>query len=223
MSPAANRPRLHTYWRSSAAYRVRIALGLKGIAYDSVCWNLLDGEHLGERYRALAGFGLVPMLEIDGLRLQESMAIIEYLDEYASAPRLLPADRGERARARALAQLIACDIHPINNLRVLKELRQRFAADDGAVSAWYRHWCEEGFRSLEEELAARDDAPYALGSVPSMVDCCLVPQVYNAVCFNIDMGRYPRIAAVASACAELPAFEAARPERQPDAPRAAAA
>jgi maleylacetoacetate isomerase len=223
MSSTAIRPRLHTYWRSSSAYRVRIALGLKGIAYDSVCWHLANGEHLEERYRAIAGFGLIPMLEIDGLWLQQSMAIIEYLDERTPTPGLLPTDRGQRARARALAQLIACEIHPINNLRVLKQLRQRFSADEDAVGAWYRHWCEEGFRSLEAELVSGDDSPYALGPQPSIVDCFLVPQVYNARRFNVDMTRYPRIVEVVSACADLPAFEAARPECQPDAPKTNAA
>ncbi len=218
------RPRLHTYWRSSAAYRVRIALGLKGIAYDSVCWHLADGQHLEEQYRAMAGFGLVPMLEIDGLRLQQSMPIIEYLDEHPPGPGLLPTDRGQRARARALAQLIACDIHPINNLRVLKQLRQRFSADENAIGDWYRHWCEEGLRSLEAELVSGgDDGPYALGAQPSIVDCFLVPQVYNARRFKVDMTRYPRIAEAVSACADIPAFEAARPECQPDAPRTNAA
>jgi maleylacetoacetate isomerase len=217
MTETAEPPRLHTYWRSSAAYRVRIALGLKGIAYDSVCWHLANGEHLGERYRAVAGFGLVPMLEIDGLRLQQSMAIIEYLEERTPNPRLLPEDRGQRARARALAQLIACEIHPINNLRVLKQLRQGFSAAEDAVGSWYRHWCDEGFRSFEAELASRDDGPFALGDQPSIVDCFLVPQVYNARRFNVDMTCYPRIVAAAAACEELPAFAAARPEAQPDA------
>ena len=213
------RPRLHTYFRSSAAYRVRIALNLKGIAYDPVTWNLAKGEHLDSRYREIAGFGLMPVLEIDGLRLQQSMAIIEYLDERDDgALPLLPKEPSQRARARALAQLIACEIHPLNNLRVLKRLRASPGFDELAVTRWYRHWCDEGLGALEAELARADHGPYAIGERPSIVECCLIPQVYNARRFEVDMSRYPCIEALDQRCARLPAFDAAQPSKQPDAP-----
>jgi len=214
-------PTLHSYWRSSAAYRVRIALALKGLHYRSVTWHMARGEHLQPAYRDLAPFGLVPMLEIDGLHLQQSQAIIEYLDERHPAPALLPAAPGERARARALAQLIACEVHPLNNLRVLKRLRSQFGADDAQVGSWYRHWCEEGFRAFETALdgvADGPDGPYALGAAPTLVDCCLVPQVYNARRYGVDLVPFPRVAAIDRACATHPAFQSARPENQPDAP-----
>ena len=214
--------RLHTYWRSSAAYRVRIALGLKGIAYESVCWQMANGEHLQQSYRDIASFGLVPVLEIDGLRLQQSMAIVEYLEERQSAPPLLPADRAQRARARALAQLIACEIHPLNNLRTLKRLRGSLQASEEQVGEWYRHWCEEGFAAFEAALDTADQGPFALGAQPGMAECYLMPQIYNARRFGVEIERYPRIGAIAAACAQLPAFEAARPENQPDAPAAPA-
>jgi maleylacetoacetate isomerase len=217
-------PRLHTYFRSSAAYRVRIALNLKGIAYEPVAWNLAKGEHLDGRYREIAGFGLMPVLEIDGLRLQQSMAIIEYLDERNDgAALLLPKALAQRARARALAQLIACEIHPLNNLRVLKLLRGSPGFDEAAVSRWYRHWCDEGLSAVEAELARTVDGPYAIGELPSIVECCLIPQVYNARRFEVDMSRYPRIEALDKLCARLPAFDAARPSKQPDAPAPVAA
>jgi maleylacetoacetate isomerase len=216
-------PRLHTYFRSSAAYRVRIALNLKGIAYEPVTWNLAKGEHLDGRYREIAGFGLMPVLEIDGLRLQQSMAIIEYLDERDAAVPLLPKALAPRARARALAQLIACEIHPLNNLRVLKLLRASPGFDEPAVTRWYRHWCDEGLGAVEAELTRTVDGPYAIGEGPSIVECCLIPQVYNARRFEVDMSRYPRIEALDKRCARLPAFDAAQPAKQPDAPAPAAA
>ncbi|RIX85312.1 maleylacetoacetate isomerase [Acidovorax cavernicola] len=223
MSSPTSAVRLHTYWRSSAAYRVRIALALKGIAYESVCWHMANGEHLQPSYREIAPFGLVPVLEIDGLRLQQSLAILEYLEERQPAPSLLPADRAQRAHARALAQLVACEIHPLNNLRVLKRLRGALQADEAQVHDWYRHWCDEGFRAFEAALPPEGDGPFALGAQPSIVECCLIPQIYNARRFDVQMDRYPRIARIAQACAALPAFEAARPERQPDAPAPVAA
>ena len=215
--------RLHTYWRSSAAYRVRIALGLKGIAYESVCWHMASGEHLEPRYRDIAPFGLVPMLEIDGLRLQQSLAILEYLEERQPAPPLLPADRAQRAHVRALTQLVACEIHPLNNLRVLERLRGALRADETQINDWYRHWCGEGFRAIEAALHSSDKGPFALGAQPSIVECYLIPQIYNARRFQVPMARYPRIAGIAAACDALPAFDAARPERQPDSLRSAAA
>lgn len=209
--------RLHTYFRSSAAYRVRIALNLKGVEYESVTWQMARGEHLRDEYRAQAGFGLVPMLEIDGLRLQQSQAIIEYLEARFPDPSLLPEGEADKARARALSQLIACEIHPLNNLRVLKRLRSQFSATEAQVGEWYRHWCDEGLRAVETELARTPDTLYALGDVPSIVDCFLVPQVFNAVRFEVDLGPFPRIADVVEACKRHDAFDRAQPSRQPDA------
>jgi len=208
---------LHGYWRSSAAYRVRIALALKGITYRQVCLNMLQGEHLHADYRKIAPFGLIPMLEIDGLRLQQSLAIIEYLEErYPRAP-LLPSEPAARARVRALAQLLACEIHPLNNLRVLKRLRARHGADDALVGQWYRHWCEEGLGALEAALAS-SQGTYAMGDAPSLFECCLVPQLYNARRYHVDLEPFPRLRELDAACARLPAFVEAAPQRQPDAP-----
>jgi maleylacetoacetate isomerase len=214
---------LHSYWRSSAAYRVRIALALKRLPYRQVAWQMAEGEHQLPAYRSIAPFGLVPMLEIDGRRLQQSLAIIEHLEERHPEPALLPADPAGRAQARALAQLVACDVHPLNNLRVLKRLRAQFGADDAQVQDWYRHWCEEGFRAFEAALPPAQAGGYALGGAPSLVECCLVPQVYNALRYGVDLAPFERVRAIAEACARLPAFDEARPENQPDAPRSAAA
>ncbi|WP_258128489.1 maleylacetoacetate isomerase [Achromobacter anxifer] len=214
---------LHSYWRSSAAYRVRIALALKGLPYRQVNWHMVKGEHQQPAYRSLAPFGLVPMLEIDGLRLQQSLAIIEYLEERHPGAPLLPADPGLRAQARALAQLIACEVHPLNNLRALKRLRAQFGADDGQVQDWYRHWCAEGFNAFEAALPEAQPGGYALGDAPSLVECYLIPQVYNALRYGADLAPFGRVRAIVQACSALPAFDAARPENQPDAPQSAAA
>ncbi|WZB64004.1 maleylacetoacetate isomerase [Achromobacter xylosoxidans] len=221
MAESASIPVLHSYWRSSAAYRVRIALALKGQPYRSVTWQMAQGEHLQPAYRRLAPFGLVPMLDIDGLRLQQSLAIIEYLEERNPEPALLPPGRAARARARALAQLIACEVHPLNNLRALKRLRTQFGADDEQVGEWYRHWCHEAFSAFEAALGDDDGSPYALGDAPGIVECFLMPQVYNARRYGADLAPYGRIDAIARACAALPAFQAASPEHQPDAPQPA--
>ncbi|MBB1625920.1 maleylacetoacetate isomerase [Achromobacter sp. UMC71] len=213
---------LHSYWRSSAAYRVRIALALKRLPYQQVPWHMARGEHLQPAYRSIAPFGLVPMLEVDGLRLQQSLAIIEYLDARYPEPALLPADPASRAQVRALAQLIACEVHPLNNLRTLSRLRAQFGADDAQVQAWYRHWCEDGFRAFEAALAPSASG-YAVGAAPSLVECCLVPQVYNARRYGVDLTPFGRVRAIVQACEALPAFDAARPENQPDAPRPAEA
>ena len=175
------------------------------------------GEHLGGAYRDFASFGLVPLLEVDGLRIQQSMAIIEYLDARFEHPPLLPADEAGKARARSLALLVACDIHPLNNLRVLKYLRQMLSASEEQVETWYRHWCEEGLAALEHELQEDSQSRYALGGTPSVVDCFIVPQVFNARRFKVDMEPFPRLRAIVDACMELPAFQRAEPSVQGDA------
>lgn len=209
--------RLHTYFRSSASFRVRIALNLKGLPWEPVFQNLPQGAHQGEAYRAIAGFGLVPLLEIDGLRLQQSMAIIEYLDARYPRPPLLPPDEAGKAHARALAQAVACEIHPLNNLRVLKYLKGPMGLSQEQVDTWYRHWCDTGLAPLEAELAAAPAGPYALGETPSIVDCCLVPQLFNARRFEVDLSRYPRLMAIEAACLRLEAFQRAQPSAQGDA------
>jgi maleylacetoacetate isomerase len=212
--------KLYTYFRSSAAYRVRIALNLKGLPYEAVPVHLLKGggEQLKDEYRALNPSALVPTLQDEGATLTQSMAILEYLEETHPALPLLPSDPIDRARVRALAQMVACDIHPLNNLRILRYLVRTLGIGDDAKNEWYRHWVKEGFAALEAHLA-RDPAPgrFCHGDTPTFADCFLVPQVYNASRFDIDMMPYPRIAAIDAACAELPAFQAAHPAQQPDA------
>jgi maleylpyruvate isomerase len=212
--------KLYTYFRSSAAWRVRIALNLKGLPYEAVPVHLVrhGGEQLREAYRAVNPSALVPSLEDEGTTITQSMAIIEYLEETHPQVALLPAAPLERARVRALAQMIACDIHPLDNLRVLRYLVGTIKVDEEAKGAWYRHWIAEGFAALEAQLA-RDPLPgrFCHGDTPTVADCFLVPQVYNAARFAVDMTPYPRIAGIDAACAELPAFAAAHPSRQADA------
>lgn len=212
--------KLHTYFRSSAAYRVRIALNLKGIAAELVPVHLLKdgGEQFAAAYDALNPQHLVPLLEDDGLVLAQSLAIIEYLDETHPQPPLLPADPRGRARVRALAQVIACDIHPIDNLRVLKYLSDRLGVSPGQKTEWYRHWVALGLQALERQLAgAPGTGRFCHGDTPTIADCCLVPQLYNARRFDCDLAPFPTLTAIAERCEALPAFEAARPENQPDA------
>lgn len=205
---------LFTYFRSSAAYRVRIALNLKGLEHRLVPVNLLKGEQLGADYRGLNPQGLLPTLKLDdGRLLTQSTAILEYLEaEYPDIP-LLPTDHYEAARVRAWANLIACDIHPVDNLRVLKYLKGTLNVSDDEKTAWYRHWIREGFDALEPQLVA---GPYCHGSQVTLADLYLIPQVYNALRFELDMTPYPRIRKIWDACNALPAFDAARPENQPD-------
>lgn len=213
--------KLYSYFRSSAAYRVRIALNLKGLDYDMVPVHLLrdGGEQLKAEYRAINANALVPSFVDGDLTLNQSLAIIEYLEEqYPQSPSLLPGDAAARAQIRALAQDIACDIHPIDNLRVLKYLKHTLAVSEEQKNAWYIHWVETGFAALEARLAAQPQpGKFMFGDVPTLADCCLVPQVYNANRFKIDMTRYPRIAAVNANCLALDAFQRATPEAQPDA------
>jgi maleylpyruvate isomerase len=212
--------KLYTYFRSSAAYRVRIALNLKGLPYEAVPVHLVrhGGEHRRDDYRAINPSALVPTFEDEGAMLTQSMAILEYLEETHPAVPLLPRAPLERARVRALAQIVACDIHPVNNLRILRYLVQTLGVADDAKNEWYCHWVREGFAALEGHLA-RDPATgrFCHGDTPTIADCFLVPQVYNAQRFNVDLAPYPNIARINDACAGLPAFVAAHPAQQPDA------
>ena len=212
--------KLYGYWRSSAAYRVRIALGLKGLPYENVSVHLVrdGGEQRKPKYKRVNPQGRVPALEHDGRVLTQSLAIIEYLDETAPEPALLPPDAAGRARVRALAQLIACDIHPLNNLRVLQYLGGKLGASEDARNDWYRYWITDGFEALEALLAGSPETGrYCHGDTPGLADVLLVPQVYNARRYQCDLAPYPTIARIDEACNAMPAFERARPERQPDA------
>jgi maleylacetoacetate isomerase/maleylpyruvate isomerase len=213
--------KLYTYFRSSAAYRVRIALNLKGIAAELVPVHLLrdGGEQFGAAYDEKNPQHLVPLLEDGGLLLPQSLAIIEYLDETHPQPALLPADARGRARVRALAQAIACDIHPIDNLRVLKYLSDTLGVSPEQKTGWYRHWVALGLEALERQLGRDGGAGlFCHGDTPTIADCCLVPQLYNARRFDCDLSAYPVLGAIAARCEALPAFADARPESQPDAP-----
>lgn len=208
---------LYTYFRSSAAYRVRIALNLKGLTAEMVPIHLQKQGGLNRKpeYRAINPQMRVPALKLDsGDVLIQSLAIIEYLDEAHPQPALLPDDLIARAKVRALAQLTACDIHPLNNVGPLRYLKNQLGQAQAQIDAWYRHWILDGFDALEALIEA---SPYACGKEVTLADICLVPQVYNARRFNVALERFPRIAAVEEACNQLPAFERARPENQPDA------
>lgn len=212
--------RLYTYFRSSAAYRVRIALNLKGLAWEAVPVHLVrgGGEQHQPGYRALNPAGLVPALEDDGQVFTQSLAIIEYLDETHSEPSLLPGDAASRARIRAIAQAIACDIHPINNLRVLQYLTRELGASEAQKTAWYRHWVETGLAAVEAMLAVQGGAGrFCVGDTPTLADVCLVPQVYNARRFDCDLTEMPTVARIASHCEMLEAFQRAAPQAQADA------
>ena len=212
--------RLHTYWRSSAAYRVRIVLALKGLEYESVPHHLLrdGGEHRRADYLATNPQGLVPALEHDGTVVTQSLAICEYLDEVFPQPRLLPADPRSRAAVRAMALAIACDIHPLNNLGVQQYLRTELGQRDEGVARWTRHWIARGFTALEQLVAhGAGDGRHCAGKAVTLADACLVPQVYNARRAQLDLEPYPKLVAVARHLESLPAFAAARPEVQPDA------
>ena len=209
--------KLYNYFRSSASFRVRIALELKGLPYDYVPVHLVKGEHKEDRYGAVAASGLVPVLETDGgEHLSQSMAIIEYLDETHPQPALLPSEATERAHVRALAQLIACEIHPLNNLRVLKYLVRELKVEEDAKNTWYRHWVRSGLELFERELSRLPPATYCFGDTPTLADCCLVPQIFNAQRFNVDFSGLTRTMAAFDACMELPAFQKAQPSNCPD-------
>ena len=210
---------LHNYFRSSTSIRVRVALNLKGIDYAYVAHHLRRGEHRGNAYRAINPHALVPALELaDGTKLTQSLAIIEYLDEAFPEPPLLPATPPARARVRAIAQAIACEIHPLNNLRVLNYLRSDLQQDDMGVGTWYRHWVTEGFRGLEQQARELSAAGrYCFGDAISLADVYLVPQMFNARRMKTDLTPFPTLVGISTHLESLPAFDAARPEVQPDA------
>lgn len=210
--------KLYTYFRSSASYRVRIALALKGLAHEAEYVSLPKTEHQAEAYRAVSALGLVPALEDGGTVLVQSLAIIEYLDERHPVPPLLPKDPVERAYVRAISQIIACEIHPLNNLRTLKHIRKAYKLDEEGVNAWYRHWIADGFAMLEGYLGReRRSGKYCNGDAVSMADCCLVPQVFNAQRYDCEVAPYPRIMRIFEDCMKLDAFASTQPMRQPDA------
>jgi len=221
----AGSPTLYGYWRSTAAYRVRIALNLKGIEWEHAAVHLVreGGEQHQPAYRALNPAGLVPALRWGGVLLTQSLAICEFLDEVAPTPPLLPTQPSDRAWVRALAQDIAVDVHPLNNLRVMQYLEREQGADGAARSAWMAHWMTIGFRVVESRLSSRLDAnpgdggPCCFGEAPGLADICLVAQAYNADRFDVSLRPYPRLNAVEEYCRTLEAFRAALPEAQPDA------
>lgn len=214
--------RLYGYWRSSAAYRVRIGLNLKGLAYESVPVHLIrnGGQQHSRAFADANPQKLVPVLKHGERVIRQSLAILEYLDEtWDGSAALLPATARERARVRALALLVACDIHPLNNLRVLQYLEREWNAPQAERDEWVRHWIREGLHAFEA-LLADDPATGAFceGDTPTIADCCLIPQVYNARRFAVDLAPYPTIRRIEAECLALPAFDAARPEKQADAP-----
>ena len=210
--------KLYTFFRSSAAFRVRIALNLKGLPYESLPKAFARNEHRAPEYLALNPQGLIPALATDGVVLSQSLAIIEYLNERHPTPPLLPEDPIDRARVRSMAMAIACEIHPLNNLRVLNYLRDSLQQDDAGVGTWYRHWVGEGFRGLEvqaREFSAQ--GRYCFGDAVSLADVLLVPQMFNARRFKTDLTPFPTLVGISTHLEALPAFAAARPEVQPDA------
>ena len=207
---------LFNYFRSSASYRVRIALALKGLDYDYRSVHLQKNEQLGEVYASVSAARLVPLLRDGDHLITQSLAIIEYLEETHPEPPLLPGDAVERARVRSLAMDIACEIHPLNNLRVLRYLTRDLKVPEDDKNRWYRHWVETGLEVVERQLAARPSA-FCHGDAPTLADCCLVPQIFNARRFDCRLEHVPNVMRVFEACMALPAFEATRPENCPDA------
>lgn len=201
---------LHDFPLSSASYRVRIALNLKGLTYEKRNYALRAGEQRAPDYLKINPAGLVPALEADGLVLTQSLAIIDWLDARFPEPRLIPTDPAKRARALALSQIIACDIHPLNNLRVLLYLENELKLDETARNAWYAHWVQAGFEAIEADLRTRD-TPFAGGDAPDIVDVFLVPQLFNARRFKVDLSAYPRLVEIGDRARDLPAFVAAAP------------
>ncbi len=213
---------LYTYWRSTAAYRVRIGLGLKGLEHELVPVDLAGdgGQHHAPAYLAINPQGFVPSLAHAGRRIHQSLAILEYIDETWGPASLLPADPPGRARVRALAQLVACDIHPLNNLRVLQYLERTLEVPAEGRQAWIGEWITRGFDALEAILGDGNAGKFCHGDTPTLADCCVIPQIFNARRFNVGLSAYPRILAIDARCAALPAFKSAHPAAQPDAPAA---
>ena len=210
--------KLYGYWRSSAAYRVRIALNLKGLPYESVSINLMKGEQYQPGYAAINPQNLVPVLEDQGQRLYQSLAIIQYLEETHPEPPLLPRDPVERNRVRSLALIVACEIHPLNNPRVLNYLTGNFGISEEQKLAWYHHWVKTGFAALEKRLATETGTGrYCHGDTPGFADIALVPQMANAVRFKVDLSAFPTIRRINDECQNIEAFQKAAPQNQPDA------
>jgi maleylacetoacetate isomerase/maleylpyruvate isomerase len=210
--------KLYTYFRSSAAFRVRIAFNLKGLQYEPRFISLPKGAHRQPDYAKVNPQALVPTLVTDdGLHLAQSLAIIEYLDESHPRPPLIPGEAGARARVRSLSLLVACEIHPLNNLRTLQYLKRELKLGEEHVNAWYRHWIGEGLARLEAELQSPLTGRFSHGDAPTMADCCLVPQIFNAKRYECDLAPYPAAMRVFGECMRLEAFDRAQPSRQPDA------
>jgi maleylacetoacetate isomerase len=211
--------KLYSYWRSSAAYRVRIALNLKGLQHEVVPISLLpaDTEHRRDAYRARNPHMLVPFLEDGDVSMGQSQAILEYLEETYPDPALLPETAQRRAAVRSFCNLICCDIHPLNNLRVMQYLKGELGIADAPFNRWYAHWIDEGFKAAETTaLLYLDSGPFVFGASVSFADACLIPQMYNARRFKVSLSDYPRLVAIADACDEMESFKQASPEQQTD-------
>jgi maleylacetoacetate isomerase len=210
--------KLYTYFRSSASFRVRIALNLKGITYEPSFVHLPKGEHRAATYSKVNPQALTPTLELDdGEQLAQSLAIIEYLDEVHPKPPLMPKDAKGRARVRSLSLLIACEIHPLNNLRTLQHLKRALGQSEDQVNAWYRHWVADGLAKFEADVGRGGAGKFCHGDSPTMADCCLVPQIFNAKRYQCDLAPYPVTMRVFDECMKLEAFDRAQPSKQPDA------
>jgi len=210
--------KLYTFFRSSAAFRMRIALNCKGLAYEPVPVSLPKGEHKLARYLEVHPQGLVPALDVGGRILVQSLAMMEYLEETHPQPPLLPADAGDRAYVRAVAQIVACEIHPLNNLRTLRHVKKSYGLDEEGVNLWYRHWIAEGLTGLQAYIeSSKKYGKYCYRDQVTVADCCLVPQVFNAQRYSCDLAPYPAIMRIFAECMKLDAFIDAQPGRQPDA------